>query len=401
MSGSRNRKSNVYNFNKEPKRVSDDNEDKLYLKTLLNYKPFNGIDYTVLIIVILLIMFGLIMVFSSSYYYAMTEEKFGFNKFHFFNRQLRWALVGIVAMIGCMSINVSLLRRFSGLAYMVIIAILAVVLVIGVTTKGSNRWLDILGTSFQPSELAKFVIIIFMSNLVIKYKHYLNGDFKEFILCALPLGLAFILIASENLSTGLVVMAVGIMIMFVASNKIKNFFICLGMAVAAFILLIIVAPYRMARITGWLDPWSDPTDTGYQIIQSLYAVASGGLFGIGIGQSRQKTFIPESYNDIIYAIICEELGLIGAFVVIILFALLIWRGIKIAMTAKDKYASYMATGIITMIAVQVIINIAVVTNSIPNTGMPMPFISYGGTSLVVMMASIGLLLNISRDCKDL
>ena len=220
-----------------------------------------------------------------------------------------------------------------------------------------------------------------------------------FLKCAFPVILAFILIATENLSTGIVVMVVGLMIMFVASNKVMNFVVFGLMGIVGFIVLVLIEPYRRARITGWLDPWSDPSDSGYQIIQSLYAVASGGLFGLGIGQSRQKTFIPESYNDIIFAIICEELGLVGAVVVIMLFALLIWRGIKIAMTAKDKYSSYAATGITTMIAIQVIMNIAVVTNSMPNTGMPMPFISYGGTSLVVMMASMGLLLNISRDCK--
>lgn len=397
MADYRKRDGNVYQLNR---RINDDIPDRsrLSLRNIINPHPFRGIDYTVLILVLILVMFGLVMVFSSSYYYAMTDSRFN-DKFYFFSRQFRWAIVGIVAMVMCMSINTEFFRRISVLAYGGIILILMAVLVIGVATKGSQRWLEVLGTSFQPSEFAKFIIIIFMSSFVIKHRQWLNGNFIMFIKCALPVIIAAGLIATENLSTGIVVMAVGLMIMFVASNKVMNFVVFGMLGFLGFVVLVVIEPYRMARIKGWLDPWSDLIGNGYQIVQSLYAVASGGLFGLGIGQSRQKTFIPESYNDIIFSIICEELGLVGAIVVILLFLILIWRGIKIAMTAKDKYSSYAATGIVTMIAVQVIINIAVVTNTMPNTGMPMPFISYGGTSLVVTMASMGLLLNISRDCS--
>lgn len=397
MADYRKRDGNVYQLNR---RINDDIPDRsrLSLRNIINPHPFRGIDYTVLILVLILVMFGLVMVFSSSYYYAMTDSRFN-DKFYFFSRQFRWAIVGIVAMVMCMSINTEFFRRISVLAYGGIILILMAVLVIGVATKGSQRWLEVLGTSFQPSEFAKFIIIIFMSGFVIKHRQWLNGNFIMFIKCALPVIIAAGLIATENLSTGIVVMAVGLMIMFVASNKVMNFVVFGMLGFLGFVVLVVIEPYRMARIKGWLDPWSDLIGNGYQIVQSLYAVASGGLFGLGIGQSRQKTFIPESYNDIIFSIICEELGLVGAIVVILLFLILIWRGIKIAMTAKDKYSSYAATGIVTMITVQVIINIAVVTNTMPNTGMPMPFISYGGTSLVVTMASMGLLLNISRDCS--
>lgn len=396
MADYRKRDGNVYQLN--TKKYNDiPDRGKLRFRNFINLHPFKDVDYTVLMLVCVLIIFGLIMIFSSSYYYAMTEAKFNNDKFFFLAKQLKWTVVGFVAMVGCMCINVEFFRKISSLAYVFIVGVLGVVLLVGVATKGSQRWLEVFGTSIQPSEFAKFIIIIFMSDYVIKKKRWLNGDFIDLAICTIPLVIAGGLIAKENLSTGIVVMFVGVVIMFVSSNKFKNFVILGLFGVAGLIVMIAIESYRVDRITGWLDPWSDPKHTGYQIIQSLFAVASGGLFGLGIGQSRQKTFIPESYNDIIFAIICEELGFVGAAIVILLFALLIWRGMKIAMNAKDKYSSYVATGITAMVAIQVIINIAVVTNTLPNTGMPMPFISYGGTSLVVMMASMGLLLNISRN----
>ena len=212
---------NVYQLNR--KRYDDiPDRSRLNLRNLINPHPFRGIDYTVLILVLILVMFGLVMVFSSSYYYAMTEPKFN-DKFYFFARQLRWSIVGLVAMIMCMSVNTEFFRRVSGIAYIFIIGILGVVLVVGVATKGSQRWLEVLGTSFQPSEFAKFIMIIFMSDYVIKNKNKLNGNFKSFLIFSIPLLFAFILIAKENLSTGIVVMAVGFMIMFVASNRVGNF----------------------------------------------------------------------------------------------------------------------------------------------------------------------------------
>ena len=266
---------NVYQLNR---RIEEDIPDRsrMRLRDIINPHPFRGIDYTVLIIVLILVMFGLVMVFSSSYYYAMTEPKFN-DKFYFFSRQLRWAIVGLVAMVMCMSINTEFFRRVSVLAYVAIIGILVAVLAIGVATKGSQRWLEILGTSFQPSEFAKFIIIIFMSGFVIKHRNLLNGNFIMFIKCALPVIVAAGLIAMENLSTGIVVMVVGLMIMFVSSKKVMNFVVFVVVGFIGFVIMVAIEPYRRARIMGWLDPWSDTIDNGYQIVQSLFAVASGGL----------------------------------------------------------------------------------------------------------------------------
>ena len=224
-----------------------------------------------------------------------------------------------------------------------------------------------------------------------------------FVKACLVLGIPVGLIALTNFSTALLLLLVGLTMLFIASPKIW-YFVAGGLALIPIGAILIIPEkfrYRLKRITTWLDPWSDPTDSGFQTIQSLYAVASGGLFGVGLGQSRQKSFIPEAHNDIIFAIICEELGLIGAALVVVLFAVLVWRGIRIAINARDNFGMLVATGISATIAFQSLINIGVVTNTIPNTGQPLPFISYGGTSLVFTMGMMGILLNISKYPKDL
>lgn len=270
---------------------------------------------------------------------------------------------------------------------------------IGIEAGGQKRWLGVGMLQFQPSEFTKLALVLYLSHYIVNNRQdlaNLKGFFKALMILALPVGL----IAISNFSSALLILLMGLTMLFIGSPKIWYFVAGAGVMIPAAVLAIVLFPYRLSRIKVWLDPWSDPINKGFQTIQGLYAVASGGIFGLGLGQSRQKTFVPESHNDIIFAIICEELGIIGAALVITLFAVLIWRGIKIAMNAKDTYGTLMATGITSVIAFQAIINIGVVTNTIPNTGQPLPFISYGGTSLLFLTIMIGLLLNISRYQKE-
>ena len=365
------------------------------------YRKPLGYDFTVLFIVLILVLFGVVMIFSSSYYYTITTERFHNDMFYFLKRQSLWAVLGIVAMVGMMHIPYTLWRQFAKLAYWLSNLFLLALPFVGTEAGGQKRWLGIGSLSFQPSEFTKIAVILFLSSYVIEHRKELanlKGFFKACCVLLLPVAL----IAISNFSSALLVGLMGATILFVASPRVWYF----GAAIAGAIPLCGLAVaipkfrYRLTRIKTWLDPWADPTGDGFQTIQSLYALASGGLFGLGLGQSRQKTFIPEAYNDIIFAIICEELGIVGAALVILLFAVLIWRGIRIAMNAKDSYGMLVATGITAVIAFQSIINIGVVTNTIPNTGQPLPFISYGGTSLLFLMAMVGMLLNISRYPKD-
>ena len=314
-----------------------------------------------------------------------------------------WGGLGIFAMTVTMNFPYRLLKNFTFLAYAFIIVCLVLVLVIGGEINGSRRWLGIPNSSlgFQPSEVAKFVVIVCLAHYITTHKGCLS-NFKGFCKCCMIWVIPTVLVAIENLSTAIVIAGISTCIMFIASPVIW-YFIALGTVGAAGVGIMVALPqfaYRFDRIKYWLDPFSDPTGKGFQIIQSLYAVASGGLFGLGLGQSRQKTYVPEPYNDIIFAIICEELGMVGAIIVILLFAVLIWRGIKIAMNAQDMFGCLVATGLVALIGIQVIINIAVATNSMPNTGMQLPFISYGGSGLLFTLAGMGILLNISRFQKN-
>ena len=356
-------------------------------------------DFTMLFLVIILVLFGIVMVFSSSYYHALTSSKFS-SMYYFVRQQIINASLGFIAMVVAINFNYKRLKPLSFLAYAVSCVLLIMVQLVGRSENGSKRWLDIGPIGFQPSEIAKIAVILYLAYYISTHKDILK-TFKGFIQCVFILIIPVILIGMANLSTAIVVFGIGAVMIFVASPKIW-YFVAGAVPIGILGYLAVTLEqfsYRFDRIKYWLDPFSDPQGKGFQTIQSLYAIASGGLFGLGLGQSRQKTFLPEAYNDIIFAIICEELGLVGAAIVILLFAILIWRGVRVALNAQDMYGCLVALGIISMIGIQVIINIAVVTNTIPNTGIPLPFISYGGTSLIFTLASMGVLLNISRYQK--
>ena len=379
---------------KNPGRPKKKTAKRMYIKP-------GGYDFTVMFIVLTLVLFGIVMIFSSSYYYTMTSAKYEYDMFHFLKRQSIWAVLGIIAMVAAMNVPYTFWRRFATLCYWLSNAFLAMLPFIGIEAGGQKRWLGVGSLQFQPSEFTKIAVILYLSIYVIEHRKEL-GNIKGFLRACVVLLIPVVLIAVSNFSSALLVGLMGATILFVASPRVWYFGAAIAAAVplGAIAILLPQFRYRLGRITTWLDPWADPTGTGFQTIQSLYAVASGGLFGLGLGQSRQKTFIPEAYNDIIFAIICEELGLVGAALVILLFAVLIWRGIRIAMNAKDSFGMLVATGITAVIAFQSIINIGVVTNTIPNTGQPLPFVSYGGTSLLFLMGMIGILLNISRYPKE-
>lgn len=273
--------------------------------------------------------------------------------------------------------------------------------------KGATRWIDIGFGRFQPSELAKIGLIVFYAGYLTEHKNELgdfwNGCVKSFALLIPPIAILFFL--QDHLSASIVIILIISIMMIMAGTKIKHFLsigIVGGSAATVGMLLLATlkekGSFRLARLTTFLNPWADPTGDGWQVIQGLYAIGSGGLFGVGLGQSKQKyLYIPEPHNDFIFAIIAEELGFIGCLVVICLFAIFIWRGILTAMKAQDSFGSLLAIGITSLVGIQAIINIAVVTSSMPATGMSLPFFSYGGTALLILLCSMGILLNISRS----
>jgi cell division protein FtsW len=356
-------------------------------------------DYNLLFILIFIMCFGLVMLYSSSSYTA--SNKFG-DSAYYLKRQIRAILIGLIPMIVLAAADYRIWKKFGLLAYFVAFALCAVVLIPGVGTSshGSSRWLAIGPISFQPSEVAKIGVIIFLAAVVDKIPKQMNKSAGIYKVLAMLIPLVGV-IAYTNLSTAIIVLGIAVCILFVASPKYKPFF-AIALLGVAFILIFIFAMgagYRSDRVDAWLHP-ETAGDTGYQTLMGLYAIGSGGLFGKGLGQSLQKMgHVPESQNDMIFTIICEELGLFGAICVILLYLMMIWRMMVIANNAKDLFGALLVVGVMTHISLQVILNIAVVTNTIPNTGVTLPFISYGGTSVMFLMMEIGLVLSVSKGIK--
>ncbi len=337
------------------------------------------------------------MVYSASAVWA--DYRFD-DSFYFAKRQLLFAIIGLIAMFFIMNIDYWTWRSWSKVILITCFVLLIAVLIpgIGNVRNGSRSWIGVGAFSIQPSEFMKLAMIIYLAKFLSENQKNITS-FKKGLVPSLGLVFtAFALIMLQpDLGTGTVMVGTCLIMIFVSGARIAHF-IGLGLiGLAGFVGLIAAAPYRIKRITAFLDPWEDPLGSGFQTIQSLYAIGPGGLFGLGLGQSRQKFFyLPEPQTDFIFAILAEELGFIGGAFVLLLFALLLWRGIRTALNAPDLYGSFLAVGIISMVAFQVMINIGVVINLIPVTGITLPFFSYGGSSLTLMLMAMGILLNISR-----
>jgi len=358
------------------------------------------VDIPFLLLTLLFLSIGVIMVLSASYASAYYDTKeTGGNATYYFSRQLVFALMGVAAMLIASRLPMTFYRKFSFWVLAAAIVLLLAVLVVGTESNGAKRWILIAGISVQPSEIAKIGVILYFSTMICRYKNYM-GTFKYgvlpfVIILAVIVGLLFL---EPHLSASIIIIAIGAIMMFIGGARLFWF---VGGAIGVtglFVVAVTVLQYSSDRISAWRDPFADTGDTGYQIVQSLYAIGSGGLFGLGLGQSRQKyLYLPEEHNDFIFSIICEELGLIGAALILILFALLIIRGYWIALHTRDRYSFLVCTGITSLMAMQVILNVAVCTNLIPCTGISLPLFSYGGTALLMQLAELGIILSISRD----
>ncbi len=357
-------------------------------------------DFLLIAVTLALLTVGLIMVYSASA--ALASYRFD-DAFYFAKRQLLFAGIGIIAMFFVMNVSYWTWRSWAKIALAICFLLLIVVLIpgVGLVRGGASSWLGVGAFSIQPSEFTKMALILFLAKFLSENQKHITTIKKGLLPSLALVFVAFGLIMLQpDLGTGTVLLGTCVVMIFTSGARIKHFLFLGGLGVIGFLGLIISAPYRMARITSFMDPWKDPLGSGFQIIQSLYAIGPGGLLGFGLGESRQKfQYLPEPQTDFIFAIISEELGFIGATFVLLLFCVLLWRGIRIALKAPDLYGSLLAVGIIGMIAIQVMINIAVVTGIMPVTGITLPFLSYGGSSLTLMLVSVGVLLNISRYAK--
>jgi cell division protein FtsW len=363
-------------------------------------KKSNSMDFTLLITVLILLAIGVAMVFSAS---SISSQVKLDDKYFFLKSQGAYAILSIAVMLVLSKVNYKILGKFVTIIVVISIVLLLLVFVpgIGLRLNGALRWIKIGPMTMQPSELAKFALIIFMAKSISNKKEKIRTFFQGVLPYVILMGIYCILIILEpNKSMAIIFVLLTFTILFSAGAKIWHLAVWGVPLLPVGVYVLMKDKYSLLRITSYMDPWADPLKSGYQAIQSLLALGSGGIFGLGLGNSRQKFFyIPEPQNDFIFAIIGEELGFIGTFTIIVLFLLLIWRGIRIAIHAPDSFGCLLATGIVAMIGIQVVLNIAVATVSIPTTGVSLPFISQGGTSLLFVMANMGILLNISKHIK--
>ncbi len=376
---------------------------------LTDIRPYNiretvkSVDKQFLAAIYVLLAFGLLMVLSASSPIAYASSSTNHDSFYYFKKQLMWACLGTVGMFITANYDYKKLKNwaFPALALSVVLLLLVLVPGIGRKINDARRWIYLGPINFQPSEVAKITTIIFFSYSLSKNYKELN-NFGVFLMYIGIIGvIALIIMMEPHFSCTMLIAATACILLLVAGAKIRHFIILGCCALPAVVLMIVKAPYRLARVVTFLDPFEDIQDSGWQIVQSLYAIGSGGIFGAGLGQSRQKfMYMSEPQNDFIFAILAEEFGLIGVILVVVMFIFLIVRGIKIALNAPDLFGTLLATGIVAIIAIQTIVNIAVVTSSMPVTGMPLPFFSYGGTALAITMAEMGIVLNISRHNKS-
>lgn len=362
-------------------------------------------DYSLLFIVLFLLGFGLVMIYSASSYEA--QQTFS-DEAYYLKKQLIAVIIGLVMMMIVANIPYHFWERFALLGYLISMALVPMVLTpLGVKSHGARRWIRIpgVGLNLQPAEVAKLCMILFLATMVCKMGKSVRSmkGFVFMVLLPMPVVLEVYLI-TKNLSSAIIILGISVLMVFVASPDYKKFVIMglLGVAAVGLLLFSIISSggeggFRSERIIAWLDPESAAQGKGFQTLQALYAIGSGGIWGKGLGQSMQKlSFLPEAQNDMIFSIICEELGLFGAIAIILMFIMLLWRMMVIANNATDLFGAMLVVGVMGHIAIQAILNIAVVTNTIPNTGISLPFISYGGSSVMFLLVEIGLVLSVAK-----
>lgn len=357
-------------------------------------------DLVLLGAILALLGIGFVMVYSSSAVRGYIQYD---DPYHFLKMEFLWAVLGLAAMIVCMIVDLRVLRRFVKPALYIAIALLVAVKIpgIGRRVNGADRWIGLGPMSIQPSEVIKLSMVLVMSHILAVDSHKIQSFRKGVVPILGLLGIiAGLIMLQPDLGTTLVIAATTFFMLIAAGARVAHIAGLAGTGLGLVVAAIAAAPYRMRRIFAFLDPWADPLGNGYQTIQALLALGPGGLFGLGLGQSRQKfLYLPENHTDFIFAMIGEELGFVGASLVILLFFLFAWRGFRVAMRSPDPFMAFLSVGLTSMVSIQAMINMGVVSGVLPVTGITLPFISYGGTSLVFTMIGVGVLLNISREVR--